>query len=241
MSSRRALLPLLLLLGLGSAGQGNTAGVSEPTLPGTIAARVAALLPASDTHAQVMKLGSQIATLNLQQRVTSMGGSPAALKTVLASAARGQVPTYDARLGISREEFGRYLAFQPVLLPTGKTLKLSLLRTGQRVTLLDQTSNPAVLRGLVFDLKTGEVQVPEGFTFRPTALPASTAKDRSIDLRGGVQWNMRGYDPISQNGIRGQLSLYQLGSGQVLLSYDRTNMLRGVPGERAELLITYPR
>ncbi len=242
-ASRRSLLPLVALLGLGTAGLGGpgTSALASAELPAALAARVMALLPGPEQTVQVVKRGSRIATVNLQQHVTSVGGSPAALRTVLASAARGQVPSYDARLGITREQFGAYLAFQPVLVPSGKSLKLPLLRTSQRLTFPEQSSVPALLRGLSFDLRSGEVQVPEGFSFKPVRVSASTATDRSIDLRGGVQWKMHGYDPISQNGIHGQLSLHQLGSGQVLLTYQRTNMLRGVPGEEAEILLTYSR
>ena len=240
-ASRRSLLPLVALLGLGTAGLGGPGNqaLASAESPAALATRVATLLPAAEQTAQLVNRGARIATVNLQQRVTSVGGSPAALRMVLASAARGQVPSYDARLGITREEFGRYLAFQPVLVPSGKSLKLPLLRTPQRLTFPEQPGVPALLRGLSFDLRSGEVEVPEGFTFKPVRVPASTASDRSIDLRGGVQWNLHGYDPISQNGIHGQLSLHQLGSNQVLLTYHRTNMLRGVPGEEAEILLTY--
>ena len=240
---RHPLLPLVALLGLGMAGVDSpgTLALASAELPTALTARVAALLPEPDQTAQLVRRGSRIATVNLQQHVTSVGGSPAALRTVLATAARGQVPSFDARLGITREEFRRYLAFQPVLVPSGKSLKLPLLRTPQRLTFPEQPSVPALLRGLSFDLRSGEVQVPEGFSFRPVRVSGNTASDRSIDLRGGVQWKMHGYDPISQNGIHGQLSLHQLGSGQVLLTYHRTNMLRGVPGEEAEILLTYAR
>lgn len=246
-AARRTLLLLTLLTGLGSAGQHGAAllpavGSGASEVSGlSVAARVVALLPRNESSAQVVSMGSQIATVNLQQRVTSVGGSPAALKTVLASIARGQQPSYDSRLGITRSEFTRYLAFQPTLVSSGKTVHLSLLRSAQRLTLLEMPGAAGILRGLSFNLKTGELQVPEGFTFSAVPLAASTAKDRSIDLRGGVCWMMRGYDPVSQNGIQGQLQLYQLGNDQTLLTYSRTSMLRGIPSEKAEVMLTYAR
>lgn len=247
MTAHRTLLLLLLLTGLGSAGQHSAALLPGSALAASevsrlsVAARAAALLPKPESYAQVVTMGSQIATVNLQQRVTSVGGSPAALKTVLASIARGQQPSYDSRLGITRGEFTRYLAFQPTLVPTGKTIHLSLLRSSQRLTLMEMPGAAGILRGLSFNLKTGELQVPEGFTFSALPVAASTAKDRSIDLRGGVCWMMRGYDPVSQNGIQGQLQLYQLGNDQTLLIYSRTSMLRGIPSEKAEVMLTYTR
>ena len=39
----------------------------------------------------------------------------------------GLRPTYDERLGISREEFQSYLVFQEKLVPSGKTVKVTLV------------------------------------------------------------------------------------------------------------------
>ncbi len=224
-----ALLSALTVAGSALPAQ-SVAAVSLSRLPG--------LLPGVGETAQVMRLETRLTVVDLQQRVIEVGGSPDALRAVLASTARGEVPVYDMRLGISKEEFGRYLAFQPVPAPTGKTVKMPVIREPTRVTLGDAPGLNGLLRGLSFDLKTGELRVPEGFSFKPTAVQVSSAPDRTVDIRGGYQWNLRGHNPDTQNGIRGQFNLYQLGSGQIMLTYKRTSLVKGVFNE-GELILRY--
>lgn len=232
---RFLLVPVLALLSALTVAGTALPVASSPPLP---LSRLAGLLPAVGEVAQVMRLETRLTIVDLQQRVIEVGGSPDALRTVLASKARGELPVYDARLGISKEEFGRYLAFQPVPIPTGKTVKMPVIREPSRVTLGDAPGLNGLLRGLSFDLKTGDLRVPEGFTFRPTTVQASSAPDRTVDIRGGYQWNLRGHNPDTQNGIRGQFNLYQLGSGQIMLTYKRTSLVRGVFNE-GELILRY--
>ncbi len=189
-----------------------------------------------------MKLGSRLAIVDLQRRVVGVGGSREALQTVMASAARGETPSYDARLGITRDEFARYLAFQPVLMGTGKAIKLSLIRDGNRLTFSDTPAN-SVFRGLSFDLKTGDLRVPEGFTFRAISVPPTTGSDRSIEIRSGFVWNFKGFNAEAQNGVHGQVSLYQLGDGQILLGYHRlSSLVRGVfNNAESEVILKYSR
>lgn len=214
-------------------------GVSQavPPLPLTNAGKLANLLPQPGQSAQIMKLGSRLTIVDLQKRVLDTGGSREALQKVLEQAAKGQVPSYDERLNISRAEFGKYLAFQPVLVSSGKTVKLTLARDTSRLTFGD-IGNGIPLRGLSIDVRTGEVRVPEGFSFLPLPVIPSSAPDRSVDIRGGYQWNMRAYSAETQNGLSGQLSLYQLGNGQVLLAYKRTSMIKGAVNE-GEVLLMY--
>ncbi|SEJ01495.1 hypothetical protein SAMN04488058_103102 [Deinococcus reticulitermitis] len=243
---KRLALAGLLTLSVGVGGAAPALPSPPPAkggseLPLSLPARVAALLPQSGELGQLMRLGSRITTVDLQRAVTDAGGNAAALRSVMTAVAKGQVPTYDARLNISRETFGRYIAFQPVLEGTGKVMRLTVNQDPRRVTLGAMPGAASILRGLSFDLKTGELQVPEGFIFKPAAISAVTAKDRSIDIRGGVQWNLNGYDPITQNGIYGQLSLYQVGSGQALLTFERMNMVRGIPGQKSSVMLSYAR
>lgn len=215
---------------------------APPALPSGASAKLSALLPNSGQTVQIMKLESKLTIVNLQRKVLQAGGSPDALRIVMASLAKGEKPSYDARLNISKEEFAKYLAFQPVLAPTGKNMKLAVVRDSNRVTFTDSDTN-GVLRGLSFDLKSGELRVPEGFSFKALAVIPSTAPDRSIDIRSGFQWNLLGYSAETQSGIRGQVSLYQLGDGQAVLSYRRTSSLvHGVfNNNESEILVRYER
>lgn len=241
-----ALLLAVSLPARSAQSQGNSLapgvlGLPGHGVPGSGAAAVrpwSELLPQPGQRGEVMQRSSRVTTVDLQRRVTEVGGDPAALRRVMVKVANGERPAYDTRLNISQSEFVRYLAFQPVLIPTGKSYRLSLSRDRLRLTFGEMEGSLAILRGVSFDLRSGEIQVPEGFTFRPMSVRAS-APDRSIDLRGGWQWTMRDINPQTQNGINGQLSLYRLGEGQVLLAYRRTSLVAGRVREPQEVLLTY--
>lgn len=216
---------------------------AAPTaLPASALPRLTALLPGSGQTAQIMKMGSRLALVDLQRRVVNVGGSRQALQTVMASAARGEAPAYDPRLGLSREEFSRYVAFQPVLMGTGKFVKLAVVRDAFRLTFSDAPAN-SVLRGLSFDLRSGDLRVPEGFVFRGMQVIPSAAATRDIDIRSAFIWNVRAFNAEAQNGVHGQVSLYQLGDGQVLLGYHRlSSLVHGVfNNTESELIVKYTR
>ncbi|WP_245872806.1 hypothetical protein [Deinococcus planocerae] len=227
MVAPRLLLQPLLALAVTVTGTLALAGTASLPAPGTWAAKLGALLPQPGQAVQLMEQRPRLTLVELQQRVTRVGGSPDALRAVMMSAAKGQKPTYDERLGLTREEFERYLVFQPVLATTGKVLKLPLTREGNRLRFGDAPGLGGVLRGLVLDLTTGELRTPEGFATKPRAILANTAPDRILDIRGGYEWVVKGNSPVTQNGVNGQLQLLQLTGGQVIFSYYRLSMLHG--------------
>lgn len=220
---------LLALAGAAFTGLSLTAlaGTASLSLPSGWQTKLAALVPQPGQAVQLMEERPSLVLVDLQQRVIRAGGSPDALRAVMTSAARGQRPSYDERLGIPRAEFERYLVFQPVLAVTGKSLKLPLTREGNRLRFGDAPGLNGVLRGLVLDLGNGELRTPEGFASRPRPVTVTSAPDRTLDIRGGFEWAVRGNSPVTQNGINGQLQLLQLPGGQVILSYYRLSMMRG--------------
>lgn len=238
-----ARLTLCSLLCFAVASEAGTVPVVQASLPSgsSLASRIAPLLPLPGQTVQIMKLGSQLTVVNLQQRVIEVGGSREALQNVLATISRGGVPSYDERLGISRDEFGKYIAFQPVLLPTGKSLKIPVVREGTRLLFGDAPGLNGVFKGIIFDLSTGELRVPEGFSVKPVARTPSSAPDRSLDISAVYVWDFKAsYNAETQSGIKGQLSLFQMGNGQVVMGYKRTSMIRGIINE-GELLLSYAR
>lgn len=237
------LLPVLLgvLFTSGSLGAPTVQTSLPPTSTVPLAARIAALLPKPNQAAQVVKFGSRIAAVDLQEKVIEAGGSRRALQNVLAVIAQGGVPSYDENLGISRAEFGKYLAFQPVILPTGKSVKLPVVREATRLIFGDAPGMNGVLKNVSIDLNTAELRVPEGFAVRPVAVTPSSAPDRSIDIRSAYTWTFNpSYNAKTQSGINGQMQLFLLGNGQVLLIYKRTSMLKGVVNE-GNLMLSYAR
>lgn len=220
--------PSRALLTLAGVAFASLALAGTTSLPGSgWMAKLAALLPQPGQVVQLMEQRPNLTLVELQRRVTLRGGSPDALKAVIASAAKGQRPSYDERLGIPRAEFERYLVFQPVLTPTGKVVKLPLTREGNRLRFGDAPALGGVLRGLVLDLGTGELRTPEGFVTKPRPITPSEAPDRTLDIRGGYEWVVKGNSPVTQNGVNGQLQLLHLTGGQVVFSYYRLSMMRG--------------
>lgn len=230
---RAARLPLSPLFALAGTVLGTlaVAGTTSLPAPGWSMAKLAGLLPQPGQVVQLLGQRPSLTLVELQRQVTRAGGSPDALRAVMVSAAKGQKPSYDERLGISRVEFERYLVFQPVLVPTGKSVKLPLTREGTRLRFGDVPGLGGVLRGLVLDLATGELRTPEGFATKPRPVPASNAPDRTLDIRGGLEWAVKGNSPVTQNGVNGQLQLLQLAGGQVIFSYYRLSMLHGTINE----------
>ncbi|WP_245808520.1 hypothetical protein [Deinococcus hopiensis] len=231
--------PLLTLLTLTSGGgfspTSAASAPARPPLPSGWTGKLAALVPLPGQSAQLLERSSRVAFPRLQQRVMTVGGSREALYELFSSVARGELPKYDERLKISREEFGSYMVFQPILVSTGKLVKLSLTRSGNVLRFGNAAGLPGLLRDVTLDLGSGELRTPEGFGARPRAVDGSNAPDRSIDIRGGFEWNVRGNDPVTQNGINGQLQLLQL-PDKVVLIYTRFSMLRGTTSNGTVIL-----
>ncbi|GAA5534624.1 MULTISPECIES: hypothetical protein [Deinococcus] len=240
MKALRAPLLTLLALGGGAMLDRTAASPSVPALPVGWQGRLGALLPQPGQTVQLMEQRASLAFVELQQRVTTVGGSRDALRALMFSAAKGEPLEYDERLGITQEEFRRYVVFPSVLAPTGKTARLNVVREGNRLKFGDTPGLNGVLRGLVLDLGTGELHTPEGFGSKPRPVPPSTAPDRTIDIRGGFEWNVKGNSPVTQNGVKGQLQLLQLAGNQVILKYYRFSMLRGVTSE-GSIILSYTR
>ncbi|MFC6664712.1 hypothetical protein ACFP9V_04655 [Deinococcus radiopugnans] len=147
---------------------------------------------------------------------------------------------YDPRLGISEEDYRRYLVFQEVLVSSSKTARLALTRDSGRVVF---GSNPAlnnVLDGLSINLRTGELRGPEGYSALPTPVVPSTAPDRVLPVRSGFQWKLLGSDATAGNGVRATLNLLELESGLIILNYSRTSMINRKLTE-GEIIIGYDR
>ncbi|WP_235183135.1 hypothetical protein [Deinococcus phoenicis] len=234
--------PLLTLLAVGGVGvmDRSTATPLAATLSPGWQGRLAALLPQPGQVVQLMEQRPSLAFVELQQRVTTVGGSRDALRALMLSAAKGEPLEYDARLGITQEEFRRYVVFRPVLTPTGKTARLNVVREGNLLKFGDAPGLNGTLRGLVLDLNSGELRTPEGFGSKPRAVSPGTAPDRTLDIRGGFEWNVKGNSPVTQNGVKSQLQLLQLPGNQVVFTYTHFSMLRGVISD-GTIIFSYAR
>ncbi|MFC3832418.1 MULTISPECIES: hypothetical protein [Deinococcus] len=230
------LLPLLLLSATPSA-QGSPA---MPPLASGWQARLSSMLPGAGQPADIMSRQPSISVVDLQRRVVNVQGDPAALNRVLSDVQSGVKPTYDKRLNITPDEFARYLVFQQVLKPAGRSIRLPVARDASRVSFGDTADLRGVLKGVYIDLKTGEVHSPEGYSARPVNVPPSLAPDSTLRVLNGFLWKVKGNDSRVGTGVNGTLNLLQLEDGQIILSYKRTSMIRNVLNQ-GEIILRYRR
>lgn len=218
----------LLLLALGGValtpGMGVGAAPASAPLSGGWLPRLLALLPQPGQPAQLMEWEAAKLVVN---EVAAVGGDPQVLREIVSQLGRGEKPQYDPRLRISRAAFDRYLTFEPSLVPTSKRLKLPVSREGTRLRFGDVAGLDGVLKGIEIDLSNGELRTNEGFASRPRAFVAATVQEHTLKVQHGFEWNLRGNDPYTQNGVRATIQLLQLTKGQILLSVTRFSMLRG--------------
>lgn len=235
----RAAFPLSLFLLLGVLA---TAAQSGGTSPSPLAAgwqsRLAALLPVPGQTVSLMRRQPKLTIVDLTRRVVSVQGNREALNKVLSDYQSGVQPTYDERLGITREEFKRYLVIQEELASSGRTFRMPVTRDSTRVTFGDVAGLDGVLKGVSIDLRTGEMRVPEGYTARPINVAPSAAADSKLPVKVGFQWKVLGNDSKLGHGINGTLNLLQLDGGRIILSYTRNSMI-SYKINRGEVILSY--
>lgn len=212
------------------AATSQTAGPGLPTTVNDWRSRLAALLPQTGQAAQIMETRARFSMTEVRRRVLDAGGDARLLDQMQVSAERGVVPLYDRRVKISEDDFRRYLVIQQELQPSGKTVRLSVLKSGNRLTFGD-AGGTALLRGISLDLDTGDLRFPEGFSAKPealniSALQAAAAED-PLGKRSGYVWNVRGSNPFTLNALNGHFALLSLSDGSVLISYNRNGILNG--------------
>ncbi|WP_234009121.1 hypothetical protein [Deinococcus sp. NW-56] len=239
----RALRLSLMMLLLGSVTLAPVEVQAAPVgvaLPSGWLPRLVALLPQPGQSAQIMNWQASRLIVTLPVRVVEMGGDREALRVIMSKFSRGEKPDYDPRLGISRAEFESYLLFEPSLASVGKRVKLPATREGNRLRFGDVAGLDGVLRGLEIDLLTGELRAPEGFSGKPQAFVAGNAQERALDVQSGFEWNLRGNDPYTQNGVNLNVQLLALRGGQTVLSVRRFSMMRGAISD-GRVIVQYVR
>ncbi|WP_227978751.1 hypothetical protein [Deinococcus terrestris] len=233
----------LMLLVLGSVALAPVGVQAAPVgmpLPSGWLTRLVGLLPQPGQSAQLMDWQASRLIMTLTGRVAELGGDREALRTIMNKFQRGEKLAYDPRLGISRAEFDSYLLFEPALAPTGKRIKLPATREGSRLRFGDVAGLDGVLRGLEIDLLTGELRAPEGFSGKPQIFAADNAQERALDVQSGFEWNLRGNNPYTQNGINLIVQLVSLKGGQTVLSVSRFSMMNGRTSD-GRVIVQYAR
>lgn len=231
------LFSVAVMLGALAVARGNSLNL-PPALPVGWQAKLAAMLPTPGQNVTLLQWQPSLSTVELQMRVARAGGSPEALQQVIVSASKGVVAPYDERLGISEQQYKTYLVFQPVLVSTGKTFKLPVLRDSAHVLFGDSALLGGVLKGVGIDLKTGELRAPEGFTAKPQGVVPSTTPGPGLDVKSGFQWKVIGSNATVGNGVRGTMTLLQLADGQYILRYTRVSMMQRVINE-GDIILRY--
>jgi len=236
----RRLAPVLGLLCLCGAADlwstGSLAATAQigpqinTALSGDWRSRLAPLLPISGQVAQVMETRARFSMTEVRRRVLDAGGDPRLLDQMQVSAERGVAPLYDKRVKISENDFRRYLVIQQELQPSGKSVRLSVVKSSSRLTFGD-AGGTALLRGISLDLVSGEMRFPEGYSALPeafniTAAQAAAAED-PLGKRSGYVWKVRGNTPVTFTALNGHFALLSMGDGSVLISYNRNGIVNG--------------
>ncbi len=220
-------LSLTCLLGIVATALANTVNLSSSSLPlsSQWQSKLMSLLPTQGQLITLFERRPSISTEELQYRVASVGGSPAALSRVMENAAQNIPPQYDSRLNISRQQFYEYVVFQQVLVPISKPFKLPFTSNSSRITFGDHPLLKGILKGVSIDFKSGEMRGPEGFGAKPALLVPSTATDHLLDTKFGFSWKIMAGDPNGGNRLRGTLTILQLNNGQIMMGYNRSSMI----------------
>lgn len=130
------------------------------------------------------------------------------------------------KFGVTASDYQKYLtADRGSFVRTGKTTTLLLEKLGNKVIFRGGNGVEA-LRGLLLDLVSGELRLPEGFKALPEPVSVNTS-GAGLAPRRGYAWHMEGADTTSKLVLRAQLSLLRFDDGSVLMSYNRVSAKNG--------------
>jgi hypothetical protein len=152
----------------------------------------AALLPADGADVDVMRLTASPREQELAAKLQrAVAQDPVWWKGHVAKAKIGEPLAYDARLGLTREEYAEYQTLT-MGLARQKVIKATVTRTGGRVTLRFGDQLPDMPE-LVLDAAAGSVATPMGVAAERSTIVA-TEDQKVTGPWSGVQWRAQEID-----------------------------------------------
>ncbi len=130
------------------------------------------------------------------------------------------------KFGVTPGDYQKYLsADRGSFVKTGRVTNLLLDKLGNKI-IFRGGSGIEALRGLLLDVVSGELQLPEGFKAMPEPVSVNV-RSAGLAPRRGYAWHMEGADTTNKLVLRAQLSLLRFDDGSVLLSYNRVSAKNG--------------
>ncbi|WP_157448821.1 hypothetical protein [Deinococcus peraridilitoris] len=224
------LLPTLLCGGL----------LSLALAQGDLRARLLAFMPDNGQVAEVMVWTPDPQIMAIKERIRQASQQDPRWFREYAAEHGADSPPWHPKFGVSEGEYQRSLSPDWVRLErTGKTVRLLVVKTGNRVTFQGGVGAEA-LRGLSLDVASGELRTAEGFTARPRTVNVA-AKDDHLGLgaRRGWSWQIEDVNLRTRTAVIANLGLQQLSNGGVLLAYNRGSTVDGKRQPEVSLALIY--
>ncbi len=224
---RCSLLGVLVFL---VAGPFELRAQKQPTSPS-----VEALLPSDATTVDVMQItyppGMEELTKKLAQAIAK---NPDWWAEHVKKAKPGEPVAYDARLGLSQDEFTEYLALsKKAAYKKANTAKLNVKRTGERVVLTFDEQLPN-LKPIELNLKADVVVTTYGTAASRSQITASEGQTATGPW-DGVQWKLVNVEEKPARRTSIQFALGKLKeSGRGIIVYNVSQV-----GEQARLNVRY--
>lgn len=208
---------------------------AQSALPSDLKGRLAALLPDNGQSAQVMDIVRDPAIAALEKRLSqAIAQDPRWFDEYRRANINASELPWSAKLGLTRNEWvtlnkdsgKRFTRAQPP-----RTASVAWQRSGNRVT-FTRGSGTENLGGITLDLVTGELRLPEGYSAKPynvdVTIKNGVDKNGYVDAFGqsrrGLGWSINVM--TSSTRFEARFYLLQLESGALVLSYDRTSLVR---------------
>ena len=218
---------------LGAAVLGSALAQSD------LKSRLMALLPGSVQSVELLEWQPNEEIVAIRERILqAQRADPRWFREYAASHEDQEVLPWHPKFGVSERDYQKYLsADRGHFAKTGKTTNLVMDKVGTKVIFRGGNGVEA-LSGLLLDLVSGELRLPEGFTASPIPVNVSVSNS-GLGPRKGYAWHINGADTTAKLVLRVQLSLLQFADGSVLMSYNRASAKNSRPLPIVDINVLY--
>ncbi|WP_157463467.1 hypothetical protein [Deinococcus pimensis] len=207
-------------------------------------ARMTAMLPENNQVAEIMEFGYDQEIQNIQERFRQAERQdPRWFRDWRAAHADDPILPYHVKFGVSAQEYERLLTDKGLrLVRTGRTARLNVTVSGGRM-IFQGGSGAEALKGIVLNLNTGELRVPESSVVaRPQTRYVNGRGDvLGLGTRSGWGWEVSSANPQSRVNIWANFTLMQFSNGTVLLAFKKAALVDNRYQPEIDLTLFYDR
>lgn len=220
MPALRSHLPLRALVGASL--------LSVALAQSDVKGRITAMLPDNGQAAEVMEVGLDDEIRDIQTRLRqAQRQDPRWFSSYSSSHAADPFLPYHPKFGITEREYERFLTDSGIrVVRSGRTARVNVTIVGGKAIFQGGVGAEA-LKGIVLNIATGELKLPEGPSARPhTVYVNGRTDDTGLGTRSGYGWKL---SMSGQNGmsIWANFNLVQLAGGAVLLAFNKVTVVNG--------------